>query len=117
MVPRFQRRAVPEARSKGDSDRDRRCTHGKHGERWHLRAPESSHRTLYARSDKEGFSKYVQTGIVLQVASNPAIDVALKVGTVSEQVTRPGADAAFLSRPTIAASEPSWTTSACWSCR
>jgi len=35
---------------------------------------------------KEGFSKYVQTGIVLQVASNPTIDVALKVGSVNEQV-------------------------------
>jgi hypothetical protein len=35
---------------------------------------------------KEGFAKYVQTGIVLQVATNPAIDVVLKVGTVSEQV-------------------------------
>src|SRR3974390_3172019 len=36
---------------------------------------------------KEGFSKYVQTGIVLQVDSNPTIDIALKVGAVSEQVT------------------------------
>jgi hypothetical protein len=35
---------------------------------------------------KAGFARYVQTGIVLQVASNPTIDVALKVGTVSEQV-------------------------------
>src|SRR5215470_9019491 len=36
---------------------------------------------------KSGFSKYVQTGIVLQVASNPTIDVPLKVGQVSEQVS------------------------------
>ena len=36
---------------------------------------------------KEGFSKYVQSGIVLQVSTNPTIDVALKVGSVSEQVT------------------------------
>jgi len=35
---------------------------------------------------RQGFSTYVQTGIVLQVASNPTIDVALKVGVVSEQV-------------------------------
>jgi len=35
---------------------------------------------------KEGFSKYVQGGIVLQVGSNPNIEVALKVGAVSEQV-------------------------------
>ena len=35
---------------------------------------------------KEGFSKYVQAGIVLQVGSNPNIEVALKVGAASEQV-------------------------------
>jgi hypothetical protein len=35
---------------------------------------------------KEGFTKYVQSGIVLQVNSNPTIDAALKVGSVSEQV-------------------------------
>ena len=35
---------------------------------------------------KEGFAKYVQTGIVLQVASNPTVPVTLKVGAVSEQV-------------------------------
>ena len=36
---------------------------------------------------KEGFSKYVQSGIVLQVDSNPTLDVALQVGSVNEQVT------------------------------
>ena len=36
---------------------------------------------------KDGFSKYVQTGIILQVDSNPTIDVALKIGAVSDQVT------------------------------
>src|SRR5215469_15767265 len=35
---------------------------------------------------KTGFSTYVQTGIVLQVATNPTIDISLKVGNVSEQV-------------------------------
>jgi hypothetical protein len=35
---------------------------------------------------REGFSKYVQSGIVLQVGSNPTIDVALKVDQVTEQV-------------------------------
>jgi hypothetical protein len=35
---------------------------------------------------KDGFSTYVQSGIVLQVSSNPTIDVSLKVGAVSEQV-------------------------------
>ena len=35
---------------------------------------------------KEGFAKYVQKGIVLQVAANPTVDVTLKVGSVSEQV-------------------------------
>ena len=36
---------------------------------------------------KAGFSKYVQSGVVLQVNSNPTVDAALKVGSVSEQVT------------------------------
>ncbi len=35
---------------------------------------------------KDGFSKYVQSGIVLQVDSNPTIDAALKIGSVTEQV-------------------------------
>ena len=36
---------------------------------------------------KEGFTKYVQTGIVLEVDSNPTIEIPMKVGAVSEQVT------------------------------
>ena len=36
---------------------------------------------------KEGFSRYVQSGIILQVDTNPRIDASLKVGAVSEQVT------------------------------
>src|ERR1700680_3791582 len=35
---------------------------------------------------KEGFTRYVQTGIWLQVATNPAIPVTLKVGAVSERI-------------------------------
>src|ERR1700676_1368306 len=35
---------------------------------------------------KDGFSKYAQSGIVLQVDSNPTIDATLKVGSVTEQV-------------------------------
>lgn len=35
---------------------------------------------------KEGFSNYVETGIVLNVNTNPAINVTLKVGAVNEQV-------------------------------
>ena len=35
---------------------------------------------------KDGFTKYAQSGIVLQVDSNPTIDVGLKVGAVTEQV-------------------------------
>jgi hypothetical protein len=35
---------------------------------------------------KEGFSTYVQNGVVLQVNSNPTINVTLKVGAVTEQV-------------------------------
>ena len=35
----------------------------------------------------QGFNTYVQDGIVLQVSSNPQINVTLAVGAVSEQVT------------------------------
>lgn len=35
---------------------------------------------------KEGFNTFVQSGIVLQVDSNPTLDVSLKVGSVNEQV-------------------------------
>src|SRR5437762_13187238 len=35
---------------------------------------------------KDGFSTYNQTGIVLQVNTNPKVDVTLKVGAVTEQV-------------------------------
>lgn len=36
---------------------------------------------------KEGFSTYAQSGIVLQVNSNPTVNVPLKVGAVNEQVS------------------------------
>ena len=36
---------------------------------------------------KDGFGKYVQSGIVLQVDSNRAVDATLKIGSVNEQVT------------------------------
>jgi hypothetical protein len=36
---------------------------------------------------KEGFSKYLQTGIVLQVETNPAVAVTLQVGAVSSEVS------------------------------
>ncbi len=36
---------------------------------------------------KEGFAKYAQSGIVLQVDASPTIDVAMKVGNVTDQVT------------------------------
>ncbi len=35
---------------------------------------------------KTGFAPYAQTGIVLQVNTNPQINITLKVGTISEQV-------------------------------
>jgi len=35
---------------------------------------------------KAGFASYIQSGIVLQVATNPAIPVMLKVGAVTEQI-------------------------------
>jgi hypothetical protein len=36
---------------------------------------------------KEGFATFVQTGIVLQVDSNPLVPIALKVGAVTERVS------------------------------
>src|SRR5271170_743833 len=36
---------------------------------------------------KTGFTKFLQTGIVLQVGSNPTINVALTVGAVTQEVT------------------------------
>jgi len=35
---------------------------------------------------KPGFSTFVQSGIVLQVSTNPTVDITLKVGATSEQV-------------------------------
>ncbi len=35
---------------------------------------------------KEGFTKYLQTGLELQVGVNPTIDVALKVGEMTQEV-------------------------------
>ena len=35
---------------------------------------------------KEGFSRYVQTGLVLQVAADPLVNISLKVGSVTESV-------------------------------
>jgi len=35
---------------------------------------------------KDGFSRYVQTGIVLQVGVSPTLDIPLKVGAVTDQV-------------------------------
>ena len=36
--------------------------------------------------NKEGFARYVQSGIGLLVASNPTLDVTLKVGAVTERI-------------------------------
>ena len=49
---------------------------------------------------KEGFTKFVQTGIVLQVDSNPVVDLVLKVGAVTEQVTVEAAAAQIETRST-----------------
>jgi hypothetical protein len=35
----------------------------------------------------QGFNTYIRDGIVLQVGSNPEINVTLSVGAISEQVT------------------------------
>src|ERR1035441_1699027 len=36
---------------------------------------------------KQGFSKYVQSGLQLNVDSNPTLDISLKVGASNDQVT------------------------------
>ena len=36
---------------------------------------------------KDGFNKYVQTGIVLQVGTSPTVEVALQTGSISTQVS------------------------------
>jgi hypothetical protein len=35
----------------------------------------------------QGFNNFEQTGIVLQVASSPVINIAMKVGTLAETIT------------------------------
>ncbi len=45
---------------------------------------------------KEGFATAAQTGIVLQIATNPTINISLKVGNVSEQVSAVEANAALV---------------------
>ncbi len=43
--------------------------------------------TYELRATKEGFSAYLQRGIVLQVDSNPQINVTLSIGAVSQEIT------------------------------
>src|SRR5579864_4114535 len=38
------------------------------------------------QATKDGFSTYNQSGIVLQVNSNPQVNITLKIGAVSEQI-------------------------------
>jgi Carboxypeptidase regulatory-like domain/TonB dependent receptor-like, beta-barrel len=49
--------------------------------------PDLSPGTYDISVTKEGFSKYTQTGLVLQVGANPTIDIALKVGAITQEVT------------------------------
>ena len=58
----------------------------------------------------QGFNTYVRDGIVLQVSSNPEINVTLAVGAISEQVTVTANSTP--SRRTARASDKSSTTSA-----
>src|SRR5271165_2254939 len=49
--------------------------------------PDLSPGTYDLEVTKEGFSKYLQKGIVLEVAVSPTINVSLAVGTLSQEVT------------------------------
>jgi Carboxypeptidase regulatory-like domain/TonB dependent receptor len=48
--------------------------------------PELSPGPYQLEVTKEGFSKYLQTGIVVQVGVSPTIDVTLSVGSLTQQV-------------------------------
>src|SRR5580704_9572919 len=77
---------VPEAQIKltqTDTGLVRTAASGADG---HYVVPSLPIRPYKMEVSKQGFSTFVQTGIVLQVNSNPAIDANLKVGSVSEQV-------------------------------
>jgi hypothetical protein len=52
----------------------------------HVHFAESGCRTLSIQSGLAGFRTFVQTGIVLQVNSNPVINVILEVGQKTEEV-------------------------------
>jgi Carboxypeptidase regulatory-like domain/TonB dependent receptor len=49
--------------------------------------PDLSVGTYQLEVTKSGFTKYVQTDLVLQVGASPTIDVALKVGSMTQEVT------------------------------
>ena len=62
-----------------------------------------------------GFRTFVQTGIVLQVDSNPVINMNLEVGQVSEQV-EVNADAALVETRSTGVGQVIDNV-VCWSCR
>jgi hypothetical protein len=66
---------------------------------------------------KEGFSTLVQTGIVLQVATNPTVDVSLKVGSVNESVVVDGGAALVGTEATGVGNVIENQRSALWNCR
>ena len=61
--------------------------HRRHRRRRWLRLSEPAGRPVSAQGRAAGFNTYVQDGIVLQVNTNPTIDVTLTVGNIGEQVT------------------------------
>ena len=54
-------------------------------------------------AELQGFRKYVQTGIVLQVNANPTLNVALQLGQLAETITVQGT--AALDRLSVAGSQ------------
>src|SRR3954462_11348272 len=77
------------ARRRGDAyeDRHRHSPHGVHQRRRCLRLPQPAGRALPPEGGAAGVQHHVQEGIVLQVNSNPTIDVTMTVGSIGEQVT------------------------------
>ena len=85
--PRLERRRVARRRRDHHQDRHRRRPHRDHVGDGTFIIPNLPVGPYQLKVALQGFNTYVQDGIVLQVSSNPQINVTLAVGVVSEQVT------------------------------
>ena len=84
---RFQRISGIGCRGSRNTNGHRRHQNNHHRPRRLIRAPNLPIGPYTLDITKDGFAKFVQNGIVLQVDSNPTIDASLKVGAVNDAVT------------------------------